>query len=156
MKKSISISLLALLFTLAMPPQRASAQQRYSFSLDTLSGTDSQAFALPGEYGDDNIAQLASWQLRLTRLADTATVYVYVEESIDEANSSPDYVPIQTVANGITIGPGNTEGKYLVHVPIRGRKQRLRITNAGSSSLVQVEVDAWVRQKVPLTVTDEY
>lgn len=156
MKRFISISLLALLFSVAIAPERASAQQRYSFALDTLSGTDSQAFALPGEYGDDNIAQLATWQLRLTRLADTATVYVYLEETIDEATSSPDYVIAQTVANGITIGPSNTESKYLVHVPIRGRKQRLRITNAGSSSLVQVEVDAWVRQKVPLTVTDEY
>jgi hypothetical protein len=156
MKSIIFLFALTLFFSLVMPPQKAISQQRYSFTLDTLSGTDSQTFALPDAYGDDEINQLATWQVRLTRIADTATVYVYVEESIDDASSSPDYVIVQTVANGITIGPSNTESKYLIHVPIRGKKQRLRITNAGSSSLVQVEVDAWTRQKVPLTVTDEF
>lgn len=149
---------LAMLFMLVVTPE-SQAQKRYgasTFPLDTLSGTDAITFTLPDSYGQEDLNQLSTFQLRLTRIADTATVNVYIEESIDDASSSPDYVIVDTVAASLTIGPSNTESKYLVHTPIRGKKQRMRITNSGSSSLVQVEVDAWVRNKVPLMVTDEY
>ena len=132
------------------------AQTRYgqtTFALDTLSATDAMTFTLPGSYGDDKMQDMASWQVRILNLADTLTVNIFVEESIDE-DTSPNYVVIDTiVASGQSIG-GNTLS-YLKHYAIRGKKHRLRVTSTGSSATAAIEVDAWVRNRVAFMLTDE-
>jgi hypothetical protein len=135
------------------------AQTRYgasTYPLDTASATETINYYLPGSYGDDRIDQLATWQVRMTRIADTLTVTIYLEESIDDATSSPDYVTVSTIASAVVLNATTTELKYLYHAPIRGKKQRLRLVSSGSAASAQIEVDAWIREKVPLMVTDEF
>lgn len=159
MKKVLfSLALLGII-ALAFAPPQAQAQNRYgasTFALDTLSGTDAMTFILPPTFGGEDVKDYATWQLRLTRIADTLTVNIYLEESIDDASSSPDYVVIDTIQASGTLSAAATELKYFFHAPIRGKKQRIRVTSTGSSASAQIEVDAWWRQKVPLMITDEH
>lgn len=155
MKKLLFLFSILFAFTAIQP--EASAQKRYgqtTFALDTLSATDAITYTLPETYGDHDVSDMASWQVRITNLADTLTVNIYVEESIDEATSSPDYVIIDTVvASGSSIGSNVLS--YLKHYAIRGKKHRLRVTSTGSAATAEIEVDAWVRKKVDLFLTDE-
>lgn len=155
MKKFIT----AFLFiALALAIQPLAAQTTYgnsTFPLDTLSGTDAMTFTLPLNFDQETVNAMASWQLRLTRLADTATVNVYLEESVDDATSNPDYVIVDTIAASLTIGPALTEQKYLKHYPVRGKKQRIRVTHAGSNATTIVEVDCLLRKKMLLQLVDD-
>jgi hypothetical protein len=164
MKKLLFLLALASLFVAITPPTEATAQTRYgpsTFPLDSLYQTETINYYLPGTYGDDDIKQAATWQVRMTRIADTMTVSIYLEETIDETatGSSPtsgDWVTVATVANAVVLNATTTELKYLYHTPIRGKMQRLRFVSSGSLARAQVEVDAWRRDKVPLMITDEY
>ena len=146
----IAFFLLTLCSLFAFAPQ-AEAQTRYgarTFALDTLTATDAMTFTLPPNFGDDKLEDMTTWQLRLTRIADTLTVNVYIEETIDD-DASPDYVIVDTLAASLVLSATNTEAKYLSSYPVKGRKQRLRITSTGSDASAQVEVDAWWRKRVP-------
>lgn len=151
MKKLFVLSFLAI-FLISL----LQAQNRYgqtTFALDTLSGTDAITYTLPPAFGSENVTEMSTWQIRILNLADTLTVNVYLEETIDE-DSSPNYVIVDTiVSSGSSVGSNTLS--YLKHYAIRGKKQRVRVTSSGTNATAQIEVDAWIRNKVPLQLTDE-
>lgn len=127
-----------------------------TFRLDTLAGTDNANFVIPLSFDQNTVSALATWQVRLTRIGGTLTVNCFLEESVDDAASSPDYVTVATIASAVAIDGTTTERFYLTHAPVRGKKQRLRFTSTGSGASAILEVDCLLRNKHPLTVTDEF
>lgn len=127
-----------------------------TFRLDTLSATDNANFVIPLSFDQNTVSAYATWQVRLTRIGGTLTVNCFLEESVDDAASSPDYVTVSTIASGVAIDGTTTERFYLTHAPVRGKKQRLRFTSTGSGASAILEVDCLLRNKHPLTVTDEF
>lgn len=154
MKKILILGLMALLTACAVTAQTTYGNE--TFRLDTLSGTDNANYTLPLKYDTESVNAMASWQVRMRRLAGTCTYTIYYEESIDDASSNPDYVVVATIASGASVDGTTTELKYLYHAPVRGKKARLRVVHSGSGATCEIEVDCLVRKKQPLYFTDEF